>query len=31
MTKSYNRLMITDLQDVGYHFCDPEIATRRKK
>ena len=23
--------MITDLQGVGYHLCDPEIATRRKK
>ena len=25
--KSYNRLMITDLQGVGYHLCDPKIAT----
>ena len=25
--KSNNRLMITDLQGVGYQLCDPEIAT----
>ena len=25
--KSYNRLMITDLQGVEYHLCDPKIAT----
>ena len=26
--KSNNRLMITDLQGVGYQICDPEIATQ---
>ena len=26
--KSSNRLMITDLQGVGCHLCDPEIATQ---
>ena len=25
--KSNNSLMITDLRGVGYHLCDPEIAT----
>ena len=24
--KSNKRLMVTDLQGVGYHLCDPEIA-----
>ena len=26
--KSNNKLMITDLQGVGYHLCDPEIKTQ---
>ena len=26
--KFNNRLMITDLQGVGYQLCDPEIATQ---
>ena len=26
--KSNDRLMITDLQGVGYHLCDPEITTQ---
>ena len=26
--KSNNRLMITDLQGVGYRLCDPEIAAQ---
>ena len=29
--KSNNRLMITDLQGVGYQLCDPEIATQTIK
>ena len=26
--KSNNRLMVTDLQGVGYHLCDPETGTQ---
>ena len=29
--KSNNRLMITDLQGVGYHLCHPETATQTTK